>query len=744
MKRLKLYQSCVYEIGDFLLYSSRLKAMVNSNYIGRGPSKKILNERECKEQMDRIKDQFMTQADLENLYTYLGIKVQSKERKKSIAVVKDKPFLVNDINDLDEALDKFIQDPISPYTYKAKQLKNPLLAKRPGRPSGIKKKRVGRHDSMTSESSLEMSSYDNSSDSEEEVLVRKKKKGGFTLPSSDDDDIGSPQRKSSTKMQFKKRSAQVDFTGTCSKKIRFSDEAMNSDDKDLAEAELLSITFAEEEEIIDDNQGEKRDKEVFECNICGVETKTVRGIRAHYLETHDWKTYEYSPIMRDSLKNLSNLFTSSESGVYTCSCGYVSPSEKLRGLDNYSALNRQVMLIHRLVDSPHYKYNPRDIKQVFPNGLVIKNGKTLEEDEATKIGKDDMNTNVKCVEPSESYDIVEDQSDDEKYTDDDYEIEDDEDDIEEAERRYKKKDPILQSEKNKVEFFSKRERKNETKKFKALKRQVINSAENYQCGLKCQNDDSHSFEVKNKENGACYTVTFCIQHVICTCPWFKEIERMRHQSANEVCKHVALVTLYCNAILQDNYKGQRFNSNKKTFIKISEMLKSFDPQRNLYTKKKHTNYSLYPPPVSSPNTKYPYFTRKEYALKKLSELATPYWFAEKYNRVNMQGDKPSCKYCEAKIDIGTLCLRTDHSYIFQNRNYRKDDFTIKTVAFRVCMEISCVMEINTKIRNKKFKEELGNITNIQPLETISTEHIFDDDRIVCSEMFKNENLLILT
>ena len=48
MKRLKLYQGCVYVIGDSLLYSSRLKAMASNNFVGNGPCKEILDLRESR------------------------------------------------------------------------------------------------------------------------------------------------------------------------------------------------------------------------------------------------------------------------------------------------------------------------------------------------------------------------------------------------------------------------------------------------------------------------------------------------------------------------------------------------------------------------------------------------------------------------------------------------------------------------------------------------------------------------
>ena len=66
---------CIYELGDFLLYSSRIRAMASQNYVGKGPSKEILDLRESRKAMERIKDQFMTQQDLDELFEYLGIKI---------------------------------------------------------------------------------------------------------------------------------------------------------------------------------------------------------------------------------------------------------------------------------------------------------------------------------------------------------------------------------------------------------------------------------------------------------------------------------------------------------------------------------------------------------------------------------------------------------------------------------------------------------------------------------------------
>ena len=71
-------------------------------------------------------------------------------------------------------------------------------------------------------------------------------------------------------------------------------------------------------------------------------------------------------------------------------------------------------------------------------------------------------------------------------------------------------------------------------------------------------------------------------------------------------------------------------------------------------------------------------------MELLTKLNKPEWYAEKYNRETNQGDKPACKSCYSKINIGTLCLRIDYSYVMFNRNRRPDDWTLSTAAFKIC------------------------------------------------------------
>ena len=176
-----------------------------------------------------------------------------------------------------------------------------------------------------------------------------------------------------------------------------------------------------------------------------------------------------------------------------------------------------------------------------------------------------------------------------------------------------------------------------------LKNKAKQEADNYVVIFKSNHNNLFIFEVENRLNTNKYIVYFSVQHVTCTCPWFKQIELMRHQSSNQVCKHVALVTLYCNDTLTQNDLGQRFFSKKDTFIKVAELLDSFDPQKNICLNKKHVDFSQLPLPVLSPNIKFKYYTKKQYAQDHLDTIPVPVWIAERYNRDSKKGGKPSCK-----------------------------------------------------------------------------------------------------
>jgi hypothetical protein len=116
----------------------------------------------------------------------------------------------------------------------------------------------------------------------------------------------------------------------------------------------------------------------------------------------------------------------------------------------------------------------------------------------------------------------------------------------------------------------------------------------------------------------------------------------------------------------------------------------------------------------------------------MRKVPTPKWIAEKFNRDTNQGDKPSCKSCAKKIAIGTLCIRTDYAYIFKNKNFKSDEFTLQMSAFRLCMKIKCFKDFNQKVvQTKKYTDE----SNIVAIDSIDLENVFDGDKVTVRNMF---------
>ena len=747
LKRLKLYQGCVYAIGDSLLYSSRLKAMASQDFVGKGPSKEILDLRSSKKEMARIKDQFMTPKDLEDLFTYLGIKSKKKHLPKHFTStpVKERPFLTNDLEALDDALDNFIQDPKGPYTYKSPKIKDPFNATKPGRPKGSKKKKPSKNDTLSSESSIDASENESSgstSSVQGENLPHQKKRKRSPEDSSEDSfdhPVG--------RMQLRKR-----------KRVNFNfGESENAESNKLDVEKDNSTSGSKnddkESDVRDDEKDENDGKSNtllgyrFACKICNEKSKSTTGLRAHYISTHAWKVYEYSALMKQPHHSLINVTVSE--GIFRCSCGKSSPERLLQEEDS-DFLGRQWLLIHRLVDPPHFKEDRSEmVMRTFPKDLIIH----LDTD-GTRSGLQKKQESVSSEDLSlpdiDKYarhmgDKTGDISEFETSS-----FEDDEDfnvlgNNLEIESNSSEKDEILPpvevkttSDKNSKgnEFKAKRTRVKDTKAYVALKRRARNEVLNYEIELKFQTSDSFTFELKNRKNDKIYLVSFGEQTVTCNCESFKEIELKRWESANNVCKHVPIITFFCHENVQDNYKGQRFFSTRSSFRSLSEMFKSFDPHRNLQEKKKHANFFLYPTPVLCPDKKYPYFSKKDYALDFLkSKVEEPFWFAEKYNRESAQGDKPACKSCSAKIDLGKLCLRIDHTHVFQNRNYKKDEFTLKTLPIRVCVKRPCFTDINSKVERRA---NFWNNSNICSIETIDLSNVYDQDKVTLKRKFKDD------
>ena len=570
MKRLQLYQGCIYECGDMLLYSNRLKAMSSQNFVGKGPSKDILDERKARQKMDKVKEIFMTEDDMQDCLEYLGIKKKGRKSVEkssgeedldlssftSSTPIKSRPFIENNVEDLDDALEEFRPNPNSPYTYKSPRVKDPFKGRKSGRPTGTKKKRPSRHEEPMSDSSVE-----------ERTSIKRK---GVYIGTSESDIDSNDSEKNPKRLK--------------SNKSRYTKKRKN-------------VCFVEESSDGEPNSKRKRNDEDY--------------------------------------------------------CPDVSSSESMD-----------------LPDIDKYSTNKRDTA--------------------------DKNESVVAT------DIIE---------------------------------------KNKIspEFLRKRTRTKDSKQFTEMKKKAKTEAVNYVINLKTQLPTSFTFELQHRITNAKHTVTFDEKNVICSCRAFKKIEESAWNSAQDVCKHVALIVLFCHDNLKDNYKGQRFFSTRNSFSKISEMLKSFNPKRNLNQIQKHSNYFLYPAPIPNPDKKFSYFSKKEYAINLLRKLKQPVWIAEKYNRESSRGDLPRCKACNAKISIGTICLRLDHTYVFRNRNYKQEDWTLKSAPYRLCKKQECIAKFENKTLHSKAKED----TNLHAIQSIDIVNIFDNDQNTVRRLLKDKKVTFL-
>ena len=227
----------------------------------------------------------------------------------------------------------------------------------------------------------------------------------------------------------------------------------------------------------------------------------------------------------------------------------------------------------------------------------------------------------------------------------------------------------------------------------------------------------------------------------CDCENFKQITLQKWDRAQEVCKHVALITLYCHEHLRENYHGQRFFTTKIVFKRVLEMLKSFNADRNLNEKKKHPKFFLYPAPIPSPLRRFDYYPKKTAALLALNKEVNNGWFSESYNRESSQGKKPECKACGKVINLGVLCIRNDYTYIWQNPNYRNTDFTLTCAPFRVCNSLECVKQVNKKINTDRRLRDLSNITQVTQ---VRTDSIYDEDKQKILNTFKTSSIIILS
>lgn len=624
LKKLQLYRGCIYEIGDYLLYSSRLKAMTHQNFVGKGPSKEILDQREALNVMERVKDHFLTQEDLDDLFeNYLGIRPKKKiedvddDDSFSSTPPKKRPFLLNDFEKLDSANARFTPNSKSPYTYKSPRVKppkkNPSTSRRPGRPKGTYKKRPGRHDSINA-FSFDEACGDNIDDDSPVLTSRKRKFTPVNISSESEEELFLPAKKSRPKTKIIIESSDEEQTG-------FVGDGVEEFEKGKFQEFLDS----------DENGSDLIEETSSDCSLPDPEKH---------------KPTKQQKIIQDEI-----------------------PNRKVR----------------------------RDRK---------KDSREKGRDFIEETSSDCCLPDHEKIKPTKQQKLIQDEIPNRKV---------------------------------------RRDRKKDSNPFTAAKKKAQMEAKNYLVKKVCFSDDLNTiqknarFEVNNRSSGNKYNVTFDIHHINCDCEAFKHIKLKRHDQSNDICKHVALVVLHCHENLRDSYHGQRFFSTRNRFKAVFEMLKSFDESRDINEKKKHDKFSLYPTPIPNPSKKFKYFTQKDAALNALKREPIPHWFAEKYNRESKRGDVPQCKVCPKKIKIGTLCIRIDQVSLFQNPNFRPDDFTLLSAAIRVCPKVVCVEEMNKNIRNSKSYKEASNIVQLLSVELARVE---DDDRKILRNLFKNVDVEI--
>ena len=547
------------------------------------------------------------------------------------------------------------------------------------------------------------------------------------------------------------------------------------EDEEISNVEdsLIKDTIADDAK--DKTKKSKVKEKNYQCSVCDVACKSVQGVRAHYIVDHVWQTFEYSSIMTDKIENLQNIFIIGRTGKFECVCGAICPDKIHKGYEVDDFYARQWIQVHRLVDTKHYKPSKTHrFSDVFPADLVLYEGSPwnvnkefdegmgkFNEDNSDGIADledslpdiDKYSTSVACKTPEPV----------ELYSEDDTELPD----IDKYSTKIAAKGKVLEeiieefsseddsdedkspvsdgasdtesTSKNISKFIAKKDRKKDTKAFSNLKRRAKAEAQNYEIRMKCKKSNSVTFEIKKTKNTEPYTLTFGEKNVTCSCKSFKQIEERRYGAANEVCKHAALITLYCHENLRENYNGQRWFSTRSAFARALEMLDSFDSSRNIFEKPKHANFSLYPPPIPNPQRKFPYYKKKESGIFQMRKLKTPKWVAEKYNRDTNQGDKPACKVCKKKIALGNLCLRVDYTYLFVNRNFRSDEYSLKMSAFRICVKVKCFNDLNLKLIPKKnYREE----SNLPIIDRIDLANIFDNDKVTVRNMFRNEDVVL--
>ena len=280
----------------------------------------------------------------------------------------------------------------------------------------------------------------------------------------------------------------------------------------------------------------------------------------------------------------------------------------------------------------------------------------------------------------------------------------------------------------------KRRRTKASKPYKSAMEKALNEASNYTIEVSYIAPDFSRYVYKlYKTDGKVYEVSFEKDHVVCNCEQFKFITLQKWDNAQEVCKHVALVTLHCDDELSNSYYGQRY-FRQRTYSRVCDMLNTFSASKTVKDKKKHARYHLLPVPRPLSIKNFPYFKKKDSALALLSKEHNNGWYAEVYNRESSQGKYPMCKSCRKTVKIGDLSLRNDYTSVWQNYMYRAGEYTLKIQAYRVYAKPECAKKANIDISNNEMRIE----SNIVRIDILRTDWINPENIIRLAQLFRNE------
>ena len=149
LKKLPLYQSVVFSMSDLTKYSARLKELGKGKYIGQGPSKAILDERDMMKQVEKVKFIPLSNEDFKYIFTNFGLPYKIDREKcpantESAVPPQFESPISREKSQRHEVLEKFSPSPIASHTFKKPALPNSSekakKAKKPGRPPKSKSK----------------------------------------------------------------------------------------------------------------------------------------------------------------------------------------------------------------------------------------------------------------------------------------------------------------------------------------------------------------------------------------------------------------------------------------------------------------------------------------------------------------------------------------------------------------------------------------------------------------------------